>query len=167
MRRAAVSKLGTVAVLGEVIRQDSDAEVRDEASGVLLDIALGAYEASETVSLAAVDGLVGLPPAEAQKQLVLVAKTARREAVARRALEALGDDPRAIGTTARRSEHAAIRLEADVDLVHGSRVVRRVVDQVHRAEGPVGDEPVRREDLVALGRRIAVRGDHRVGERLG
>ena len=108
VRRAAVSKLGTVAVLTEVVRQDADAEVRDEAAGVLLDIALGAYEASEAVSLAAVEGLVGLPAAEAQKQLVLVAKTARREAVARRALEALGDDARAIGTTAR-----AIRAPGD------------------------------------------------------
>jgi len=112
VRRAAVSKLGTVAVLAEVVRQEADVEVRDEAAGVLLDIALGAYEASEAVSLAAVDGLTGLPTADAQKQLVLVAKTARRETVARRALDALGGDPRAVGTTARRSEHAAIRLEA-------------------------------------------------------
>ena len=112
MRRAAVSRLGNVAVLTDVVRRESDAQVRDEASGVLLDIALGAYEADEAASLAAVDGLTALPAAEAQKQLVLVAKTARRGSVSRRALDRLSDDPRALGTTARRSESAETRLAA-------------------------------------------------------
>ena len=60
MRRAAVSRLGNVAVLTEVVRRESDAQVRDEAAGVLLDIALGAYEADEAASLAAVEGLTAL-----------------------------------------------------------------------------------------------------------
>ena len=47
VRRAAVSKLGTVAVLADAVRSDADEGVRDEAAGVLLDIALGAYEADE------------------------------------------------------------------------------------------------------------------------
>jgi hypothetical protein len=112
VRRVAVSKLGNVAVLTEIVRTEGDAEVREEAAGVLLDIALGAYEADEAASSAAVDGLRALPGAEAAKQLVLVAKSARRENVSRRALDALGRDSRALGTTARRSEHAAIRLDA-------------------------------------------------------
>ena len=112
VRRAAVSRLGNVAVLTEVVRRESDAQVRDEAAGVLLDIALGAYEADEAASLASVEGLTALPAAEAQKQLVLVAKTARRESVSRRALERLSDDPRALGTTARRSESAETRMAA-------------------------------------------------------
>ena len=60
VRRAAVSRLGNVAVLTDVVRRESDAQVRDEASGVLLDIALGAYEADEAASLAAVEGLTAL-----------------------------------------------------------------------------------------------------------
>ena len=112
VRRAAVSKLGSVAALAETIRRDADPQVREEAAGVLLDIALGAYEAAEAVSLAAVDGLTGLPGADAEKQLVLVAKSARLERVAREALDRVGAEPRALGTIARRSEHAAIRLEA-------------------------------------------------------
>ena len=112
VRRAAVSRLGNVAVLTEVVRRESDAQVRDEAAGVLLDIALGAYEADEAASLAAVEGLTALPPADAQKQLVLVAKTARRDAVSRRALDRLRDEPRALGTTARRAESAETRLAA-------------------------------------------------------
>jgi hypothetical protein len=112
VRRLAVSKLGSVAALAATIERDSDTQVREEAAGVLLDIALGAYEADEAASLAAVDGLRGLPAPEAQKQLVLVAKSARLESVARRALDAAGDEARTLGTVARRSEHAAIRLEA-------------------------------------------------------
>jgi len=112
VRRAAVSKLGSVAALADTIRQDADPQVREEAAGVLLDIALGAYEAAEAASLAAVDGLTGLPAADAEKQLVLVAKSARVERVAREALERLGADPRALGTVARRAEHAGIRLAA-------------------------------------------------------
>ena len=112
VRRLAVSKLGSVAVLAERIRSDADPQVREEAAGVLLDIALGAYEADEAASLAAVDGLAGLPAADAQKQLVLVAKSARLGSVARRALDGTGGDTRALGTIARRSEHADIRLEA-------------------------------------------------------
>jgi hypothetical protein len=65
VRRAAVSKLLIVAVLSEVARHETDTQVRDEAAGVLLDIALGAYSASEEASLAAVEGLTGLPPADA------------------------------------------------------------------------------------------------------
>ena len=56
VRRAAVSRLGNVAVLTDVVRRETDAQVRDEAAGVLLDIALGAYEADEAASLAAVEG---------------------------------------------------------------------------------------------------------------
>src|SRR6476659_1849 len=86
VRKAAVSKLGTVAVLAETLRADADEAVRDEAAGVLLDIALGAYEAEEPASLAALDALAALPGPAAQKQLVLVAKTAKREGVSLAAL---------------------------------------------------------------------------------
>src|SRR5262245_54308423 len=75
VRRAAISKLGTVAVLADAVRSDADEGVRDEAAGVLLDIALGAYEADEPASRAAVEVLAQLPGPSAQKQLILVAKT--------------------------------------------------------------------------------------------
>ena len=57
-------------------------------------------------------GSTRLPQADAQKQLILVAKTAKRETVSRRALDALGTDDRAMGTIARRAEQAAIRMDA-------------------------------------------------------
>jgi hypothetical protein len=112
VRRAAVSKLGTVAVLSDAVRTDSDESVRDEAAGVLLDIALGAYEADEAASRAAVEALGHLPSAAAQKHLLLVAKTAKREGVSRAALAGLRSDQKALGSVARRAELGAIRLEA-------------------------------------------------------
>jgi len=112
VRRAAIGRLGSVRVLSGIARDDADAQVRDEAAGVLLDIALGAYEADDASSLAAVDGLASLPAPDAQKQLVLVAKTARQNAVSLHALERLPDDPRALGTTARRAESPDTRMAA-------------------------------------------------------
>jgi hypothetical protein len=162
VRRAAVSKLGTVAVLAEVVRQDAEAEVRDEAAGVLIDIALGAYEASEAVSLAAVEGLTGLPPADAQKQLVLVAKTARRETVARRALDAVGSDPRAVGTTARRAEHPAIRLEALARLTDPQEIVTTALKTDHKDVALAALERV--EDPAAL-RTLAARAKNAAAQR--
>jgi hypothetical protein len=112
VRRAAVSKLGTVAVLADAVRSDADESVRDEAAGVLLDIALGAYEANEPASLAAVDALGLLPGPAAQKHLILVAKTAKRENISRAALGRLQHDQKSLGTVARRAELAAVRIEA-------------------------------------------------------
>ena len=112
VRKTAVSKLGTVGTLAEILRSDGDEPVRDEAAGVLLDIALGAFDADETASRAALDAFGTLPPAAAQKQFVLVAKTARLEAVGQAALARLGDDQKALATVARRSEHPSVRADA-------------------------------------------------------
>lgn len=112
VRKVAVSKLGTVGTLAEILSSDGDETVRDEAAGVLLDIALGAFDADQAASLAALEALAALPPAAAQKQFVLVAKTARGEGVSQAALGRLGQDQKALATVARRSEHAAVRLEA-------------------------------------------------------
>jgi Domain of Unknown Function (DUF349) len=112
VRRAAVSRLGNVAVLTDVVGRDADESVRDEAAGVLLDIAVGVYEAQEPASLAAVDGLATMPPMNAQKQLVLVAKTAQRESVSLAALALVSGDERALGTIARRAEHQGVRAAA-------------------------------------------------------
>ena len=112
VRRAAVSKLGTVAVLADTLGRDADEGVRDEAAGVLLDIALGAYEADEAASRAALDALGALPAAAAQKHFVLVAKTAQRESICRAALGRLGGDQKALGTVCRRAEIEAVRVAA-------------------------------------------------------
>ena len=112
-------------VLADAVRSDADEGVRDEAAGVLLDIALGAYEADEPSSRAAVEALAHLPGASAQKHLLLVAKTAKRESVSRAALGGLVADQKALGSVARRAEVPAIRLEA--------------LAATHRSRGAAGD----------------------------
>lgn len=112
VRRAAVGKLGGVATLGDILRSDADDAVREEAAGVLLDIALGAFDADEAASQAAVQALTALPQPSAQKQIVLVAKASKREAVSLSALGLLGEDQKALATVARRSEHASVRAGA-------------------------------------------------------
>ncbi|MGE5361881.1 MAG: DUF349 domain-containing protein [Bacteroidales bacterium] len=106
VRRAAVRKLYDPAVLEEVTQRDGDAGVREEAAGVLLDLALGAFEdSSETESLKALDHL------HEQRHLVQVAKEASAEAVSLAALSRL-TDPKAVGSVARRAVHPSTRLEA-------------------------------------------------------
>jgi hypothetical protein len=83
VRRAAVSKLGTVAVLADTLGRDADEGVRDEAAGVLLDIALGAYEADEAASLAALDALGALPAG--RRAEALRASSPRRPSASRSA----------------------------------------------------------------------------------
>ena len=112
VRKAAVGKLGAVGTLSDILRSDADEAVRDEAAGVLLDIALGAFDADGAASLAALDAFESLPAASRLKQVVLVAKTAKTESVALAALARLGDDQKALATVARRSEHAPVRMAA-------------------------------------------------------
>jgi hypothetical protein len=125
VRRAAVSKLGTVAVLADTLGRDADEGVRDEAAGVLLDIALGAYEADEAASLAALDALGALPAAAAQKHFVLVAKTAQRESICRAALGRLAGDQKALGTVGRRAEIEGVRMAALEGMTDPAELPRR------------------------------------------
>ena len=106
VRRAAVRKVYDPALLKEVVARDEDAEVREEASTVLLDLAIGAFEDStETESLKALDHL------DDPRHLSAVAKNATAEAVSLAALSRL-TDVKAIGSVARRADHASTRLEA-------------------------------------------------------
>jgi len=84
VRRAAVAKLMDPAVLAAIARDDSDAGVRDDALGMLRDIAIDAFEGvSEEVALAAVDAL------DEARTLAQITKAALRESVGRRALTRL------------------------------------------------------------------------------
>jgi hypothetical protein len=106
VRRAAVRKVYDPALLKEVAARDQDAEVREEASGVLLDLAIGAFEDStEAESLKALEHL------DDQRHLAAVAKGASAEAISLAALSRL-TDVKAIAGVARRADHAPTRLEA-------------------------------------------------------
>ncbi len=112
VRKAAVAKLLDPRSLADIVRQDPDATVRDAALTMLRDIALDAFEGvSEAESLAAVEVI------EDVRTLVQIAKTSLREAVARRALERVGDSAGMnagplMGSIARQAELEPIRQAA-------------------------------------------------------
>ncbi len=126
VRRAAVRKVYDPAVLKDVAARDADAEVRDEAGSVLLDLAIGAFEDStEAESLKALDHL------DDAKHLAAVAKSASAEAVSLAALSRL-TDVKAIGSVARRSDHASTRLEALARVEEAEEIYAIALKSDHR-----------------------------------
>lgn len=106
VRIAALRKVLAPSVIAEVAGQDADIRVREEATTLLVDLAVGAFEGTELgESLAALAGLSD------PKQVLTVARTAASDVVARAALDRL-QDPGALGSVARRAGHGGIRLEA-------------------------------------------------------
>ncbi|RPJ71682.1 MAG: DUF349 domain-containing protein [Acidobacteria bacterium] len=106
VRIAALRKVLSPTVIAEVGGQDADHRVREEATTLLLDLAIGAFEGTEQGEcLAALAGLTD------PKHLLTVARTAANDIVARAALDRL-QDPGALGSVARKAGHAGVRLEA-------------------------------------------------------
>ena len=118
VRRAAVRHLGDAAVIAGLARDDPDPQVREEAAGVLLAMALEGPD--ETAGLQA---LVGL---DDPRILLQVARSALHESVSAAALRRL-TDAKALGSVARHGRHAAARLDALARLVEttaGTHVIR-------------------------------------------
>ena len=106
VRLAALRKILSPTVIAEVAAQDADHRVREEAATLLVDLAIGAFEATDQGEcLAALAGLTDL------KQVLTVARTASSEVVALAALDRL-QDPGALGSVARRANHGGVRLDA-------------------------------------------------------
>ena len=127
VRRAAVLKLMEPAALAAVAASDGDQSVRDAALQMLRDIALDAFEGvNDAESLAAVDALASFAPAKDVKALALIARTALREDVARRALGALLADPadtRSLGSIARHAVLEPIRMAAFDGLADPAEII--------------------------------------------
>jgi hypothetical protein len=106
VRIAALRKVIDPVVIAAIGRADADERVREEAVTLLVDLASGAFEATEQGEcLAALAGL------SEPKHLIAVARTAANETVARTALDRLGDDA-ARAAVARKAALPSIRLEA-------------------------------------------------------
>jgi hypothetical protein len=106
VRRAAVAKLMDPAPLSAIARTDADDSVRGQATAMLRDIALEVFEGiGETESAAAVELLTD------GRTLGAIAKSAPREAVARRALQRISD-AHMLGSIARHAAHEAVRRDA-------------------------------------------------------
>lgn len=106
VRRAAVAKLISPPALASIAGSDTDEGVRSQATTMLRDIALDAFEGlSEADALAAVDALAD------SRALVVVAKGAPSETAAQRAAERIAD-AHALGSIARHAGHESVRLLA-------------------------------------------------------
>jgi hypothetical protein len=106
VRIAALRKVIDPVTIASIGRVDADARVREEAVTLLVDLASGAFEATEPGEcLAALAGL------SEPKHIIAVARAAANESVARAALDRLSDDG-ARAAVARKAALPAIRLEA-------------------------------------------------------
>ncbi len=106
VRRAAVRKIIEPTAVAEVARSDKDEGVREEATGILRDLALGVFEnTAEAESLAALALLTDV------RDVMTVAESASLDAVWRAAITRL-DDAKALGGVARRASLPAARLAA-------------------------------------------------------
>ena len=106
VRIAALRKVIDPAVIAAVGRADADERVRDEAVALLVDLASGAFEATEpSECLAALAGLTD------SKHIIAVARAASSDDLARAALDRLHDDV-ALSAVARKAALGSVRLEA-------------------------------------------------------
>ena len=106
VRRAAVAKLMMPAALASIARDDRDEAVRAQASSMLRDIALEAFE-----ELGEIEALEAVGHMTDPRLVSQVAKGAAREAVALGALSRI-DDVHALGSVARHALADAARLHA-------------------------------------------------------
>lgn len=111
VRKAAVGRLDDPAALASVAETDTDEDVRGKAVDLLLALALREGDEGDRLSAVA-----SLARGGHSKSLQVVAKGAAVESVGRSALTHLLErnpsDAKAIGSVARQSPHATVRLEA-------------------------------------------------------
>jgi Domain of Unknown Function (DUF349) len=105
IRRAAVARVSDALVLATILRNESDASVRDHAATRLAGLA---EQGDERVALAAVSSLATLGR---QRELATVARGSNLDSVRRAAVEQVSDQ-KALAAIARQSADAAARLVA-------------------------------------------------------
>jgi len=114
VRRAAVKRLGEVAVLAEIAATDADPGVREEAGGRLAHVAQNEHD--EAAARAAVAGL------RDPKHLASVAKGASLAAAREAAIRSL-TDPKALAGVVREAQDAKARLMALGRIEDGATLV--------------------------------------------
>lgn len=106
VRRAAVTRIDAVAVLGEVARTDPDEEVRAEAVRGLAGVGAGADEVQQAIDV--VQELLALGRT---REIVLVARDSASSHV-RAAIVDLITDQKSLGSVSRHAQNGATRLRA-------------------------------------------------------
>ena len=126
VRRAAVAKLQQASALADIARSDGDESVRGVARDLVTALAQDSGDAEQAET--ALSGLTE------PRDLMLVARSAELESVAKRALERLVD-ARWLSMVARQGTHASVRILALERLHEGQDLLAVAIKTEHRDVG--------------------------------
>jgi hypothetical protein len=156
VRRAAVTRLDDIAILGEIARTDPDEDVRAEAVRVLAG--LGA----ETADVGgALDVVRQLAAAGRTREIVVIVRESAHPAVRRAVVDQL-DDPRALASASRHAPDGETRLRALARLTDAEEILNVAIKAEHTDVAVAAIERI--SDLEALGT-IVQRGRSKVAVR--
>ena len=158
VRQAAAERLGNAQLLKTVAGDDPDEAVRATAVATLLDLACSSED--ESVGAAALEGLTD------PRDLADVARIASREAVAHAALQRV-TETKSLGAVARRADHVGVRLEALRRITDPDELTLAAIKSDHKdvalaALERLIDEPAPPEDAIGA---IAARAKNKVTAR--
>ena len=126
VRRAAVTRIDELDVLGDIARTDPDEDVRAEAVRGLAGMAA---EADDTAQ--AIDAVRRLLALGRTKEIVVVARDSSRAPTCARAVVDLLDDPKALGAISRHAQDSATRLRALARLTDTEEVLNVALKAEH------------------------------------
>jgi hypothetical protein len=152
VRRAAVRRLGSPVALGDVIREDADTSVREEAAEALAALLERSDEGA--AAQAALDAL------QDPRHLSAVARTARALAVRRASVEKLSS-PKALADVARTAEDPEVRLLALERIDDPAAVAEVALRAEHKDVATRAVERLGKDALKA----VAARGRNRAAAR--
>ena len=158
VRQAAAERLGNAQLLKTVAGDDPDEAVRATAVATLLDLACSSED--ESVGAAALEGLTD------PRDLADVARIASREAIAHAALQRV-TETKSLGAVARRADHVGVRLEALRRITDPDELTLAAIKSDHKdvalaALERLIDEPAPSEDAIGA---IAARAKNKVTAR--
>jgi hypothetical protein len=158
VRRAAVTRIDDVAVLGEIARTDPDEDVRAEAVRGLAGVAAEADQVEQ-----AIDASRQLLALGRTKEIVLVARDSSSPAV-RAAIIDLIEDPKALGSVSRHAQDGSTRLRALARLSEPDEILNVALKCEHTDAAVAALERITDRDALAA---IGQRGRNKVAARRG
>lgn len=158
VRRAAVTRIDDVAILGEIARTDPDEDVRAEAVRGLAGMAAEADEVEQ-----AIDASRQLLALGRTKEIVLIARDSSSPAV-RAAIIDLIEDPKALGSVSRHAQDSSTRLRALARLNEPDEILNVALKSEHTDAAVAALERITDHDALAA---IAQRARNKVAARRG
>jgi hypothetical protein len=156
VRRAAVTRLSDVAVLGDIGRTDPDEDVRGEAIRGLAGLAAEAEDVERAAE--AVRQLIALGRF---KEVVIVARE-NPEPQVRAAVVDLLDDPKSLGAISRHAQDGSTRLRALARLTDAEEILNVAIKSEHTDVGVSALDRVEGTEALSA---IAQRGRNKVAAR--